>query len=105
MRAFEATLSFVEGYTSDIFTSMELLDLSAIQDASNSIQIFWFPLLTPRNLTRKHQVSLNRARNDYRLKVAFLREKAMQLHSLQSNVLCLEINATSATKSTLLDEI
>ncbi|UIZ22925.1 hypothetical protein KXD40_003579 [Peronospora effusa] len=89
MRAFEATLSFVEGYTSDIFT----------------IQIFWFPLLTPRNLTRKHQVSLNRARNDYRLKVAFLREKAMQLHSLQSNVLCLEINATSATKSTLLDEI
>ncbi|RMX64472.1 hypothetical protein DD238_005496 [Peronospora effusa] len=73
MRAFEATLSFVEGYTSDIFT--------------------------------KHQVSLNRARNDYRLKVAFLREKAMQLHSLQSNVLCLEINATSATKSTLLDEI
>ncbi|KAG2803709.1 hypothetical protein PC111_g18575 [Phytophthora cactorum] len=126
MRAFEATLSFVEEYASDAFTSMELPNLSVTSDVSSS---FSFRLedqtppadvvpsssssptssigtidtstMVPMNSTgqfsmgvsneappttqaskprkstrkRKPQANPNRARNELRFELAFLREK------------------------------
>ncbi|KAG6955521.1 hypothetical protein JG688_00011849 [Phytophthora aleatoria] len=136
MRAFEATLSFVEEYASDAFTSMELPNLSVTSDVSSS---FSFRLedqippadvvpsssssptssigtidtstMVPMNSTgqfsmgvsneappttqaskprkssrkRKPQANPNRARNELRFELAFLREKVTQLQQeLQS---------------------
>ncbi|KAG2790838.1 hypothetical protein Pcac1_g778 [Phytophthora cactorum] len=128
MRAFEATLSFVEEYASDAFTSMELPNLSVTSDVSSS---FSFRLedqtppadvvpsssssptssigtidtstMVPMNSTgqfsmgvsneappttqaskprkstrkRKPQANPNRARNELRFELAFLREKGV----------------------------
>ncbi|KAG1710520.1 hypothetical protein DVH05_013246 [Phytophthora capsici] len=127
MRAFEATLSFVEEYASDAFASTDLPGISVTSDVSNS---FSFRLedqippdivpsssstspvatidtsaMTPANTStqfsmgvskavpppttaskprkstrkRKPQTNPNRARNELRFELAFLREKVTQL--------------------------
>ncbi|KAF4144533.1 hypothetical protein GN958_ATG06278 [Phytophthora infestans] len=156
MRAFEATLSFVEEYASDAFTSMELPNLSVTSDVSSSFSFrlenqippadvvpsssssptssigtidtstmtltnstdqlsmgvsneALVPTQTskPRKSTRKRksQANPNRARNELRFELAFLREKVTQLQQelqslqpTQENLICDGDSTTLATR-------
>lgn len=164
MRAFEATLSFVEEYASDTFTSTDFPGLSVTSDASHSFSLrladdvptellqpvdvvpsssSTSPIATidtssmmsasgtqqfsiglpnrvptttttarapskPRKSTRKRrpQTNPNRARNELRFELAFLREKVTQLQQeLQSlqpdNLICQGEEDTPTTIATL----
>ncbi|KAE9196291.1 hypothetical protein PF004_g20185 [Phytophthora fragariae] len=147
MRAFEATLSFVEEYASDALSSNELPSLSVSSDVSNSFSLRLADEIPPELLPvgvasspassvatvdsttagqlstmnhvesgphravpaatqaakpkkstrkRKPQANPNRARNELRFELAFLREKVTQLQQelqslqpeSQDNLLC-----------------
>uniref|UniRef100_H3HDS3 START domain-containing protein n=1 Tax=Phytophthora ramorum TaxID=164328 RepID=H3HDS3_PHYRM len=108
MRAFAATLSFVEEYASDSVGSSELPSLTVSSDMSNSFSFRLADELLPIGVVaspspshdapvasvaanepptidtistrkRKPQANPNRARNELRFELAFLREKVTQL--------------------------